>query len=73
MILDEHYRGMSPAEKWAVLGKAWSAARTLQLTGLRSRFPDESEADLELRLGEQWLGAELFRKVRSYQASLSDG
>ena len=42
---------------------AWGTGRQLQLAGLRARFPEESEEQLELRLAERWLGPELFGRV----------
>jgi hypothetical protein len=45
------------------LRDAWGTGRQLQLAGLRARFPEESEEQLELRLAERWLGPELFGRV----------
>jgi len=71
-IMDEHYLQMTPAQKGELVRRAWNTARVLQLTGLRARFPDESVAQLELRLAENWLGSELFGRVRARQAQLAD-
>jgi len=40
-----------------------ATVRFLALAGLRSRFPDASEADLRRRLADLVLGEELARKV----------
>jgi len=69
--MDEYYRQMSPAEKADVLRRSWRTARALQLAGLRVRFPDDDEEQLELRLAETWLGADLFARVRAWQSTLA--
>lgn len=71
-LMDEHFRGMSPTEKGEVLRRAWRTARTLQLAGLRARFPEDDAEQLELRLARTWLGEELFERVRAWQASRAD-
>lgn len=55
---------MIPAEKGAAVRNAWQTARALQRAGLRTQHPDESEEQLERRLAERWLGAELYRRVK---------
>jgi hypothetical protein len=72
-LMDEHYRRMSPAERGETLRRSWRTARALQLAGMRSRFPDEDEEQLELRLAEVWLGSELFERVRVWLATRSKG
>ena len=62
-MMDEHYRRMTPAEKFAALEDAWQAARTLALAGLRLDFPIETEKQLELRWAERRLGTPLFRRA----------
>lgn len=66
--MDEHHRRMTPAEKGEVLRRAWRTARVLQLAGLRERYPQESEAQLELRLAENWIGKTLFDRVQAWRA-----
>jgi len=72
-LLDERYRRMSPPEKAAQLRQAWRSARALQLAGLRARFPDEDEQQLEERLAERWLGPELYGKLRASRAAERGG
>jgi hypothetical protein len=50
-----------------MLRDLWATGRALQLAGLRARFPNESEEQLELRLAERWLGAELFARVMAHK------
>ena len=61
--MDAWYRSLSPTERGELLREAWRTGRELQLAGLRARFPQETEAQLELRLAERWLGPELFARV----------
>ncbi len=61
--MDGWYRSLSPTERGELLREAWHTGRELQLAGLRARFPDETEEQLELRLAERWLGRELFARV----------
>jgi hypothetical protein len=61
--MDTWYRSLTPTERGGIVLALWEQGRALQLAGLRARFPDESEEQLELRLAERWLGADLFAKV----------
>lgn len=61
--MDAWHRSLSPTERCELLREAWATARELQLAGLRARFPDESDEQLELRLAERWLGKELFERA----------
>jgi hypothetical protein len=61
--MDAWYRSLSPTQRGELLRDAWRTGRALQIAGLRARFPNESEAQLELRLAERWLGSELFNRV----------
>ena len=61
--MDAWHRSLSPTERGELLRDAWRAGRELQLAGLRARFPQENEVQLELRLAERWLGPELFARV----------
>jgi len=67
--MDAWYRSLSPTERGELLLEAWTQGRELQLAGLRVRFPDESENQLELRLAERWLGSELFARVMAQKRS----
>ncbi len=61
------YRSLTPTERGDMLRDLWATGRALQLAGLRARFPSESEEQLELRLAERWLGAELFARVMAWK------
>ena len=62
-VLIKLWRNASPARKLAMVLSANRTARVLALTGLRERFPDESEAQLQRRLADLWLGPELAAKA----------
>ena len=57
------WRQASPTRKMQMLAQLNASARLLALTGLRSRFPQDSEAELRRRLADLLLGDELARKV----------
>jgi hypothetical protein len=57
------WRQASPTRKMHMLAQLNASARMLALAGLRSRFPNESEAELRRRLAGLLLGDELARKV----------
>ncbi len=57
------WRRLASVENGDPIREAWSTAREPQLAGLRARFPDESEEQLELRLAERWLGTELLERA----------
>ena len=57
------WRQASPTRKMNMLAQLNAAGRLLALTGLRSRFPQASEAELHFKLAELLLGDELARKV----------
>ena len=57
------WRQASPTRKMQMLAQLNHAARTLALTGLRSRYPQASEVELRRRLASLLLGDELARKV----------
>lgn len=67
--MDAWYRSPTPTERGGIVLALWEQGRALQLAGLRARFPDESEEQLELRLAELWLGAELFARVMAYRTA----
>ena len=56
-------RQASPTRKMNMLAQLNASARLLALTGLRSRFPQASEAELHFKLAELLLGNDLARKV----------
>ena len=59
----ELWRRASPTHKMNMLAQLNASARTLALTGLRSRHPQASEAELRRRLADLLLGEDLARKV----------
>ena len=56
-------RQATPTRKMEMLAQLNASARTLALMGLRSRYPQASEAELRRRLADLLLGEELARKV----------
>jgi hypothetical protein len=59
----ELWRQASPARKMHMLAQLNASAQMLALTGLRSRYPQASKAELRRRLADLLLGEELARKV----------
>ena len=57
------WRQASPTRKMTMLAQLNSSARLLALTGLRSQFPQASEAELHRKLADLLLGEDLARKV----------
>jgi hypothetical protein len=57
------WRQASPTRKMHMLAQLNASARMLALAGLRSRFPNATEAELRRRLADLLLGEELARKV----------
>ena len=58
-VLLDLLRGAAPARKLAMVLDANRTARTLALTGLRERHPQDSPERLRRRLADLWLGPEL--------------
>ena len=56
-------RQATPTRKMEMLAQLNASARTLALMGLRSRYPQASEAELRRRLADLLLGEELARRV----------
>jgi hypothetical protein len=56
-------RQASPARKLAMVGELNAAVRTLALAGLRQRFPAAGSAELQRRLADLLLGADLAGQV----------
>lgn len=56
-------RKLSPAQKLAMVGQLNHTVRTLALSGLKARYPDDSPEKLKRRLADLILGADLALKV----------
>jgi hypothetical protein len=59
----QFWRQASPTRKMHALANLNKSAHTLALAGLRSRYPQASEAELRRRLAGLLLGEELASKV----------
>lgn len=59
----ELWRQASPTRKMNMLAQLNASARLLALTGLRSQYPQATEAELRRRLATLLLGEELARKA----------
>lgn len=57
------WREASPTKKMNMLAQLNASARMLALTGLRTRYPQATEAELRRKLADLLLGEELARKV----------
>jgi hypothetical protein len=57
------WRRASPTRKMHMLAQLNASARALALAGLRSRYPQASETEMQRRLADLLLGEELARKV----------
>lgn len=57
------WRQASPTKKMNMLAQLNASARTLAMTGLRSQYPQATEAELRRKLADLLLGEELARKV----------
>lgn len=57
------WRDASPTRKMNMLAQLNSSVRMLALAGLRSRFPNASEAELRYKMAVLLLGEELAQKV----------
>ena len=57
------WRQSSPSRKMHMLAQLNASAHMLAMMGLRSRYPQASEAELRRRLADLLLGEELARKV----------
>lgn len=56
-------RQASPTRKMNMLAQLNASARLLALTGLRSQYPQASDAELRRRLADLLLGEKLAQKV----------
>jgi hypothetical protein len=63
LVLIDLLRRASPARKMAMVLDANRTARLLVLTGLRERHPMESDALLQRRMADLWLGHDLAAKA----------
>lgn len=57
------WRQASPTRKMHILAQLNASARIMALSGLRSRFPNASEAELRFKLAVLLIGDELAHKV----------
>ncbi len=57
------WRQATPTRKMQMLAQLNASLKILALTGLRSRFPNASEAELRRRLAGLLLGEEIARTV----------
>ena len=64
------WRQASPTRKMHMLAQLNASARTLALTGLRSKYPQATEAELRRKLADFLLGEELASKVYGVQGEL---
>lgn len=69
-LLAQHWRTTPVWQKLADVHELNETLKTLALSDLRRRYPRASEAQLQRRLAERWLGAEL--AVRVYGALPED-
>jgi hypothetical protein len=56
-------RQATPARKLAMVAEMYETFKILALSGLRSRYPDESPEKLRRRLADILVGQELARKA----------
>jgi hypothetical protein len=59
----ELIRQMPPWKRLYLAGQMIQTVRLLNLSGLRRRYPEASEAELKRRLADLWLGPELAARV----------
>ncbi len=62
-LLIELWQQASPTRKMNMLAQLNASARILVMTGLRSQYPQASEAELRRKLADILLGKELAQKV----------
>jgi hypothetical protein len=62
-LMIQLWRHASPTRKMHMLAQLNASARVLALAGLRSQFPQDSEAEIRRRLADLLLGKELANKV----------
>lgn len=54
---------LPPWRKMEMMGEMWATMKTLMLVGLRRRHPAAGEEELQRRMADLLLGAELAEKV----------
>lgn len=59
----ELIRQMPPWKRLYLAGQMIQTVRLLNLSGLRRRYPEASEAELKRRLADLWLGPEMATRV----------
>lgn len=63
VLLVRHWRETPAWQKLAYVNELNAALKTLALSDLRRRFPNDSEARLQRRLASRWLGDALAARV----------
>ena len=63
VLLTEHWRTTPVWQKLVEIHELNETLKTLAFSDLRRRYPHASEAQLQRRVAERWLGAELARHV----------
>lgn len=58
------YRRMSPSRRLELALQMSDSLRRVVASGVRSRHPEYSEAQVRLAVARLWLGEELFRQTR---------
>ncbi len=69
-ILIKGYRRMSPAAKLACIGEMNQAVQQMALARIRSRYPDETDREHQLRLASLWLSQEVMVQVFDWDPSI---
>lgn len=62
-IVDDIYRRMSPAQKWALISDAYHTGQQLAMAGIRMQHPDWDEKQVWREWARRHLGDDLFNKV----------
>lgn len=62
-VLIQLTRQAPPWRKLQMMGQLNKSARTLMMSGLRTRYPQATEAELQRRLADLLLGADLALEV----------
>jgi hypothetical protein len=62
-VLNSLLREAPPWRKLRALGQLNAMAKVLALSGLRERYPEATEAELQRRLADRVLGKELARSL----------
>ncbi|QDV04669.1 hypothetical protein Poly30_01610 [Planctomycetes bacterium Poly30] len=61
-LLLQHWKSLTPDEKWRMMSEASIAVEELSIQGLRHRYPEDSEEDLRLRAAALRIGREEFER-----------